>query len=66
MLLGHRESQRFNESLFAPIFKIMPGKWKSIEARDVAKAMLHVALKPLHEGVAILDSRQLREIAQRK
>lgn len=63
MLLGHRESQRFNESLFAPLFKIMPGKWKSIEARDVAKAMLHEALLPSSEGVNILDSRQLRELA---
>lgn len=66
MLLGHRESQRFNESLFAPLFKIMPGKWKSIEARDVAKAMLHEALSPSHEGVAILDSRELRELAAQK
>lgn len=65
MLLGHRESQRFNESLFAPLFKIMPGKWKSIEAGDVAKAMLHEALSPSHDGVTILDSRQLREIAAR-
>jgi len=64
MLLGHRESQRFNESLFAPLFKIMPGKWKSIEARDVAKAMLHEALLPSREGVNILDSRQLRELAK--
>lgn len=65
MLLGHRESQRFNESLFAPLFKIMPGKWKSIEARDVALAMLQEALAPTHEGVAILDSRELRETARK-
>lgn len=63
MLLGHRESQRFNESLFAPLFKIMPGKWKSIEARDVARAMLHEAFSPSPNDVAILDSRELREIA---
>lgn len=63
MLLGHRESQRFNESLFAPLFKIMPGKWKSIEARDVARALLHEALSAGRDGVSILDSRQLRQIA---
>lgn len=63
MLLGHREPLRFNESFFAPLFKIMPGKWKAIEARDVARAMLHEALSPSHDSVAILDSRQLREIA---
>lgn len=63
MVLGHRESQRFNESLFAPLFKIMPGKWKSIEARDVARAMLYEAFSPSPNDVAILDSRELREIA---
>lgn len=63
MLLGHRESQRFNESLFAPLFKIMPGKWKSIQARDVARAMLQEAVAPTHEGTAVLDSRALRKIA---
>lgn len=63
MLSGQRESQRFNESLFAPLFKIMPGKWKSIEARDVARALLNEALSPTHKAVALLDSRQLRELA---
>lgn len=63
MLLGHRESQRFNESLFAPLFKIMPGKWKSIQASDVARAMLQEAVAPTHEGTAVLDSRALRKIA---
>lgn len=65
MLLGHRQSRRFNESLFAPLFKMMPGKWKSIEAKDVARAMLSEALSPSQEGVAILDSRELREMAAR-
>ncbi|AYN28752.1 hypothetical protein D8682_18245 [Buttiauxella sp. 3AFRM03] len=64
MLLGHRESQRFNESLLAPLFKIMPGKWKSIEARDVAKTMLREALAPSREGVNILDSHDLRLLAK--
>lgn len=66
MLLGHRESQRFNESLFAPLFKIMPGKWKSIEASDVAKAMFYEAFSSKNNGVAILDSRELRNIATQK
>ncbi len=40
MLLGHRDERRFNESFFAPLFRILPGNWKSIEAADVARAML--------------------------
>ena len=34
----------------APLFRLLPGNWKSIEARDVARAMLAEALAPGHEG----------------
>ncbi|WP_410750808.1 NAD(P)H-binding protein [Citrobacter sp. U14242] len=64
MLLGDREQQRMNERLFAPLFKLLPGNWKSIEARDVARAMLAEAMSPDHEGVSILTSSALRERAK--
>jgi uncharacterized protein YbjT (DUF2867 family) len=64
MLLGDREQQRANEKLFAPLFKLLPGNWKSIEARDVARAMLVEAMAPGHEGVSILTSSELRERAK--
>ncbi len=64
MLMGHRDERRFNESFFAPLFRILPGNWKSIEARDVALAMLKEALAPSQEGVNIIPSAKLREIAQ--
>ncbi|MDN8601971.1 NAD(P)H-binding protein [Citrobacter enshiensis] len=63
MLLGERSKQRMNETIFAPLFRFLPGNWKSIEARDVASAMLAQALSPDHEGVTILSSSQLRERA---
>ena len=65
MLLGHRESQRLNESLMAPLFKLLPGKFKAIESLDVAKAMLSETFGPGREGVTILDSGELRKIAAR-
>ncbi|POZ26058.1 hypothetical protein C3709_03445 [Lelliottia aquatilis] len=64
MLLGDREKQRFNESIFAPLFQLFPGNWKSIQARDVASAMLHEARSPSKEGVNIIPSAKLREIAK--
>lgn len=64
MLLGDREKQRFNESIFAPLFQLFPGNWKSIQARDVASAMLHEARTPSKEGVNIIPSAKLREIAK--
>ncbi len=65
MLLGHRESKRLNESLMAPLFKLLPGKFKAIESLDVAKAMLSETFEPGREGVTVLDSGELRKIAAR-
>ena len=64
MLSGDRDERRFNESILAPLFKILPGNWKSIDARDVALAMLKEGLAPLKAGVNIIPSAKLREIAQ--
>ena len=66
MLLGDREHKRANETLFAPLFRFLPGDWKAIQARDVATALLAEALAPSHEGVQILTSSQLRERAARQ
>lgn len=63
MLLGERHARRLNETLMVPIFKMLPGKLKAIESVDVAKAMLSEAFNPAREGVTILDSGQLRELA---
>lgn len=65
MLLGDREKHRMNESLLAPIFKLLPGNLKSINARDVARALLVTALADEEESVTILSSSALREIAAR-
>ncbi|POP44091.1 hypothetical protein CHU32_19665 [Superficieibacter electus] len=65
MLLGDREKHRVNESLLAPIFKLLPGNLKSINARDVARALLSEALTEEGEPVRILSSSALREIAAR-
>lgn len=63
MLLGDREKRRANESLLAPLFAFLPGNWKSIEARDVARALMQEAFSPQKEGVNIITSAKLREIA---
>lgn len=63
MLLGNREKHRVNESLFAPLFRIMPGNLKSIAAQDVASAMLKAAFSPSSQRVEILSSARLRAMA---
>ena len=64
MLLGQRGKPRLNERLLAPLFSVLPGNWKAIEAHDVAKAMLSAARHPGNAQVEILSSRKLREIAR--
>lgn len=64
MLLGERDKKRTNEKFLAPLFRLLPGNWKSIDARDVARAMLAEALAPGDEGVTILTSSELRERAK--
>lgn len=63
MLLGNREKHRVNESLFAPLFRIMPGNLKSIAAHDVASAMLKAAFSSSSQRVEILSSARLRAMA---
>ena len=63
MLSGEREKKRANETFLEPLFRLLPGNWKSIAARDVAIALLAEALSPSQEGVQILTSSQLRERA---
>ncbi|PWV26383.1 NAD(P)H-binding protein [Cronobacter sakazakii] len=63
LLIGDREKRRAGESFMAPLFRMLPGKWKAIEAQTVAQALINAALSPAQEDVAVLDSAQLREIA---
>lgn len=63
MLLGEREKQRFSESLLAPLFRLLPGNWKSIRAQDVARALLTLSFTPAENRVEVVASAQLRAIA---
>ncbi|ELQ6224337.1 NAD-dependent epimerase/dehydratase family protein [Cronobacter turicensis] len=63
LLIGDREKRRAGESFMAPLFRLLPGKWKAIEAQTVAQALINASLSPAKEDVAVLDSAQLREIA---
>ncbi|MNL93685.1 Semialdehyde dehydrogenase, NAD binding domain [compost metagenome] len=58
MLLGNRPSPRLLERLTAPLFKLLPGKWRSVAAKDVAQTLLEQAFSP-GSGVTVLESDQL-------
>lgn len=66
MLLGDRGKPRLNESMLAPLFRVLPARWRAIPARDVARAMLLSALTPPAEAVCVLNNHQLLALAQRR
>ncbi|MCU5773384.1 NAD(P)H-binding protein [Erwiniaceae bacterium BAC15a-03b] len=59
LLLGDRPHKRGGESLFAPLFKILPGNLRAVEARDVAQVMLREAFTEGGSSVNIIESRDL-------
>lgn len=64
MLLGERDKSRLNESLLAPLFRLLPGNLKAIDGRDVARALLRQATSPEGDAVAVLTSSRLRAMAR--
>lgn len=60
MLAGKRAAPRLMESLSAPLFALLPDKWRLIKAKNVAQALLDEAFAPPQEGVKILTSDQMQ------
>ncbi|CNC51966.1 NAD(P)H-binding protein [Yersinia pseudotuberculosis] len=60
MLAGQRATPRLLENLSAPLFALLPAKWRLINAKDVAQAMLDQAFAPPQEGVTVLSSAQMQ------
>jgi len=69
LLLGKRNEFRFGEritiSLMKKISFLLPSKYKPIEARDVAKAML-AAAKTHEKGLFVLEYKKMRRLARTK
>lgn len=64
LLVGKRQPPRLLEQLCTPVFKLLPGKWKAIEAVDVAKALHQQAFNAGLGGITVLESNQLAAIAR--
>ena len=52
-----------NESLLAPLFRLLPGNMKAIAGHDVARALLRQATSPEGDAVTVLTSSRLRAMA---
>ena len=59
LLLGARHKPRLGEALAAPFSRMLPGRWRGIEADTVARALWRLARMP-GEGVRIVASDELQ------
>ncbi|WP_409309145.1 NAD(P)H-binding protein [Pectobacterium sp. B1J-3] len=65
MLLGERTERRPLESLSAPLFRLFPARWRAIEGKTVAQALLNQAFSPEPKAsVTVLESDQLRTLGK--
>ena len=63
LLLGDRSEPRLGEQLAAPFSKLIPGKYRGIEACQLARAMWRLALEE-QDGVRIVESDELRKLGK--
>lgn len=56
LLLGDRAQTRPGERLMAPLFSLLPGHWRAVSARDVARCLHQQAFTPAGESVTIIES----------
>ncbi|PWC20183.1 hypothetical protein DDT52_09955 [Brenneria roseae subsp. roseae] len=67
MLLGERKDSRLLESLTAPLFRLFPARWRAIEGKIVAQALLNQAFSPEPKArVTVLESDRLRALGGQK
>ncbi|KIH81590.1 oxidoreductase [Pseudomonas batumici] len=62
-LLGERIEPRLTEQLVAPLSKLIPGKYRGIEACQLARALWRLALEE-QDGVRIVESDELRRLGK--
>ena len=65
MLLGNRKEFRVGEKIGSPLMNVfsflLPSKYKPIQAKDVAKAMLEVS-KQNRQGIFILEYKEIKSL----
>lgn len=63
LLLGPRQEFRLGERLAAPLMRLIPGKYRGIEACTLARALWRLALET-DEGTRVVESDELRRLGR--
>jgi uncharacterized protein YbjT (DUF2867 family) len=64
LLLGERLQPRLGEKLASPFAKLMPGKYRGIEACTLARALWRLALEE-EDGIRVIESDELRKLGKK-
>ena len=62
LLLGERRESRFGEQLAKRFGWVLPGRYKPVHARDVARTLVRAAKEDV-PGLHIIESERIRELA---
>ncbi|MGE8437668.1 nucleoside-diphosphate sugar epimerase [Pseudomonas sp. 1239] len=63
VLLGERIEPRLGEQFAGPLSRLLPGKYRGIEACQLARALWRLALEE-QDGVRIVESDELRKLGK--
>ncbi len=63
LLLGERLEPRAAEQFVGPLSRLIPGKYRGIEACQLARAMWRLALEE-QDGVRVVESDELRKLGK--
>lgn len=63
LLLGPRQEFRLGERIAAPLMRLIPGKYRGIEACTLARALWRLALET-GEGTRVVESDELRRLGR--
>lgn len=63
LLLGERTEQRLAEQLAGPLAKLIPGKYRGIEACNLARALWRLALEE-QDGLRIVEAEELSKLGK--
>ncbi|AZC25843.1 MULTISPECIES: oxidoreductase [Pseudomonas] len=63
LLLGDRVEPRLGEQLVGPLSRLIPGKYRGIEACQLARAMWRLALEE-QSGTRVVESDELRKLGK--
>ena len=63
LLLGERLEPRLAEQLAGPLSRLIPGKYRGIEACQLARAMWRLALEE-QDGIRVVESDELRKLGK--